>query len=541
VWWLAGSAVVLLGYLLAPTGTVKTYGFLVIGFSCIAVSSAALRRTRSLTGPWWWLLGGLACLFGGDAIYTVLSVRGGTELPFPSLADAVYLLAYPVMAVGLLRLVRARTGGSDRGNLVDASIVTVSAGVLSWVFLMAPQAADGEMSLPAKLVSLAYPLGDVLLLGVLARLALLPGRAHPVLRLLAVGLFVLVAADTAYGVTVLSGTYSEGGLIDVGFLVWYVLVTAAVLHPQMGELTQPLVLQHQRLSYLRLAALTGASLLPPVLLAVQSWRGAALEVPVVVGATIALFLLVLIRMTGLVHEVDDARRALQATLCELQAAQAERRGLLDRTLRAAEEERKRLAAELHDGPIQRLIGLGYCLDRAAIALQRSDAETAARLVQTLQTELSDETRGLRRVMASLRPPALEQRGLLRAVQDHLTDFAARTGVRVQTELQAGQPVNPNVETALFRVVQEATRNVEKHARASSLHVALIPHQRGLRLQVSDDGCGFDPAARLESVDAGHYGLIGMRERVEMAGGTWTLISSPGGGTTVSAELVEDSR
>jgi len=309
----------------------------------------------------------------------------------------------------------------------------------------------------------------------------------------------------------------------------------------MGELTQPLVLQHQRLRYLRLAALTGASLLPPVLLAVQSWRGVALEVPVVVGATIALFLLVLIRMTGLVHEVDDARRALQATLCELQAAQAERRGLLDRTLRAAEEERKRLAAELHDGPIQRLIGLGYCLDRAAIALQRSDAETAARLVQTLQTELSDETRGLRRVMASLRPPALEQRGLLRAVQDHLTDFAARTGVRVQTELQAGHSVNPNVETALFRVVQEATRNVEKHARASSLHVALIPHQRGLRLQVSDDGCGFDPAARAESVDAGHYGLIGMRERVEMAGGTWTLISSPGGGTTVSAVLVEDSR
>ena len=537
--WLAGAAASVAGCLSLPYGDVKDVASALLGLVYLLVFAWAVRRHASGRAPWWLLLTGVSCLLVGDVIYTGYHVVLGRETPFPSVADAAYLAAYPLMALGLLRLVRARTGGADRGSLIDATILAVSAGVLSWVFLMAPYASDRTTALPIKLITLAYPLGDLLLIGVLARLVLLPGRGHPAVRLLAVGLVGLVAADTAYAVTVLHGTYEQGGVIDAGFLGWYVFAATAAMHPRVSELTEPVAVQHQRLSPPRLAVLAAASLLPPLLLAVQAARSAPLELPAVIAATVALFLLVLVRMAGLVHEVDDAGRALAGTLEELRAAQAERRGLLDRTLRAGEEERKRLAAELHDGPIQRLTGLGYPLDRAVLAAGREDLATVHELLTQLQSELTGETRALRKVMAALRPPVLEERGLVRAVQDHLREFAVRTGVRVDAELDVDRRIDPEVETALFRVVQEATRNVEKHAEASALRVALVPHQRGIRLQVADDGRGFDPGGGHPPVRDGHYGLVGMRERVEMAGGTWRVDSSPGAGTTLSATLAEE--
>jgi signal transduction histidine kinase len=249
-----------------------------------------------------------------------------------------------------------------------------------------------------------------------------------------------------------------------------------------------------------------------------------------------MFLLVLVRMSGLLDEVESQHDQLQTAFSDLELAQSERKLLLDRTVHAAEEERIRLAANLHDGPIQRLASVSLTLDRAMLRLDRGDPVVAGDLLERGQDELQAEVDALRRMMSELRPPILDEAGFEAGVRDLVDDFAQRTGVGGQVGGALLTPLPPDTETALYRVLQEALWNVAKHAGATSVEVELQDLGGTVELCVTDDGTGFHPASSTSLLRDGHFGLVGMRERLESTGGLLIVESVPGAGTRLTARV-----
>jgi signal transduction histidine kinase len=202
-----------------------------------------------------------------------------------------------------------------------------------------------------------------------------------------------------------------------------------------------------------------------------------------------------------------------------------------RSLAAAEAERHRWARELHDETLQALGGLRVLLSSAA-RLDDPDAMRAA--MREAAEQLKGDIESLRSLIAELRPPALDQLGLVPA----LTSLAQRTGaggeleVRTDLELPQDQRLAPELETTVYRVVQESLTNVVKHARAASVDLAVRCDGGEIEISVADDGIGFDP----DGTGASGFGVIGMRERVELAGGELSVLRGLHAGTVVRARL-----
>jgi signal transduction histidine kinase len=245
---------------------------------------------------------------------------------------------------------------------------------------------------------------------------------------------------------------------------------------------------------------------------------------------------------GLEDLVSQRTRALVVANAALQEAQADRRTLLARTVRAGEEERTRIAADLHDGPIQRLAALGLLLDRCELRLSRGDSRGSGELVAAARNEISDQIHGLRRLMSELRPPVLDQGGLPAALSDHLASFRSRYGVSGELRIDLDAPLEAQIETTVYRLVQESLTNVGKHAAAESVVVSVREEEGGLAVQVEDDGIGMPAQTDAGTIDMaqllrdGHCGLAGMRERVELVGGRFALGGGDRGGTRVSVWL-----
>src|SRR5262249_55115966 len=158
------------------------------------------------------------------------------------------------------------------------------------------------------------------------------------------------------------------------------------------------------------------------------------------------------------------------------------------------------------------------------------------MLGAIRDELREETENLRRLMSDLRPPLLEERGLVPAVRELATRFAESTGIDVQVRATGSETPPSEVETIAYCVVQEALSNVKKHAAARSVVVRIETVKGALEVEVEDDGAGFDSSATREYLRRGKVGLASMRERTELGSGTFTLRSRPGGGTTVTARL-----
>jgi signal transduction histidine kinase len=504
-------------YLLpAPAAAVLN---LVVGASAATAIALGILWHRPPRRLAWWLIAAAQALFmAGDALFSVNELILQVE-PFPSLADALYLPGYPVMAGGLALLARSRSARRDWAGLTDAAIIAIGFGLLSWVLVMVPYFHDPSLGLVQLLVSLAFPVGDVLLLALAARLATSLGRRARSSQLLIASLAVTMAADTLFSVSALSGT--DEMVTDGGYLVAYLLLGAAGLHPSMPGLGEPGRRRRDpRLGRGRLLAMGAAALVAPALLVVQRVQGSDIEVAAIAGAWAGLFLLVLVRMAGLVRGIERA--------------EAERRRLLDRTVQAAEQERTQVAAELHDGPIQRLAVLSYDLERAKQRMLANPAAVAR--LEHAQAALSAEVQGLRELMASLRPPTLDEVGLEAAVRDHVGAFARRFGVACSVRVALEGRLDGELETIVYRVTQEALLNVARHANAGRLWLELDGVGERVNLCIRDDGDGFEPAASSTLVGDGHFGLVAMKERVEMAGGHFQLDAHPGAGVTLRASF-----
>jgi len=190
-----------------------------------------------------------------------------------------------------------------------------------------------------------------------------------------------------------------------------------------------------------------------------------------------------------------------------------------------EAERKRIARDLHDQVIQNLLGLKFHL-----------ADQGAGQ-SPLQGEINATIETIRHLCADLRPPALDHLGLAAALRSYAQDFQARTNLAVELQLDDTAHLSEEIALALFRVMQEALTNAWRHARAQRVRVTLQSSRDAVELSVHDDGCGFQVPERIGAlVEQGHFGLMSMRERVELVGGTLRLDSQPGRGTRVEARV-----
>ena len=248
------------------------YIWAALGISCVAAMLVGVRRNRPRrSAPWFLLAGAAGCLVLGDFTADLLVQVFHQPDPFPSIADVFYLTMYPLVAAGMVGLYRLGVVRRDLSGVLDALSLTAGVFLLTWVFLIGPYVENPDLSGVQKVISIAYPLGD--LLGLAAGASLVASmRATPALRLLAVGGIGLLA-DIAYGIIQINGTWQVGTPVDLGWIAFYVCWGAAALHPSMRELTEPKVLRRGDERVGRLVLLGLACLIAPAVLLVEVLTG----------------------------------------------------------------------------------------------------------------------------------------------------------------------------------------------------------------------------------------------------------------------------
>jgi diguanylate cyclase (GGDEF)-like protein/PAS domain S-box-containing protein len=292
-------------YFVTPDSPLRTLLWITIASSSAVAIAVGVRRHRPARPlPWLLIAAGLLSYSAGEALFYWPQQVFGYEAQVPSIADPFYLALYPCLAGGLAVFVRRRSPGGDRAALLDASIITIGVALLSWVFLIGPYLGTAEAGLATRLTSIAYPLGDVLVLAVFARLATGRGFRGAQVGLLGTGLAALLVADAVYTWQTFNDRFAAGGLLDSGWMLFYVCVGAAGLHPSMRELDAPAPTGPARITRARFALLLAiAALLVPV--AVTLKAAARHELVVFVVASAVLFGLVLARMADLLNTVRD--------------------------------------------------------------------------------------------------------------------------------------------------------------------------------------------------------------------------------------------
>jgi len=224
----------------------------------------------------------------------------------------------------------------------------------------------------------------------------------------------------------------------------------------------------------------------------------------------------------------------------LQDRDEDRTRIMRRTNAAIESERNRIARDLHDGPVQGVSAASLSLEAVLLMLKAGEGEVGVEVLTKVRQELAEEADNLRRLMAGLRPPLLEERGLVPALRETVEKFGRENKLEAEFAAQGIGEVPQDLETLAYRVVQEALSNAGKHAEAVRIGVAVEALAGQLRIEVTDDGVGFDAAKAREFLRMGRVGLASMRERVELANGTFMVHSTPGRGTTVVATLPLES-
>jgi signal transduction histidine kinase len=229
-------------------------------------------------------------------------------------------------------------------------------------------------------------------------------------------------------------------------------------------------------------------------------------------------------------KVAERTEELRAVIHDLEAIDEQRRNLLDHVVRAAEDERRRIAHDVHDDPVQKLIAVKMRLEMLA-----THQPGLPELPETLQTVTSAMS-SLRRMLFDLSPPILEEEGIASAVRYFLENTPNTFRWSVEDGLER-QPSGRS-RLILYRTAQEALTNTRKHANAANVRVKLRERDGGLWMRIEDDGVGFEPQEAVVAAP-GHLGLAAIRERAEMAGGWCTLRSLPGAGTSLEVWLPTD--
>jgi signal transduction histidine kinase len=252
-----------------------------------------------------------------------------------------------------------------------------------------------------------------------------------------------------------------------------------------------------------------------------------------------------LRAAGRAEGPPSRRHVIHGVLADidiLKRAEAERHHLLRRLASAQEEEQRRISRELHDQIGQTVTGLSLGLKALEQGLAKgSHGEAATEQVRWLEQLAAEIGRDIHRTASDLRPTAIDDLGIFKAIEAYVADWQERYGVRVDIQtLGRDDKLPADVAAMLYRLVQEGLTNVLKHASAGKVSIVLEKKKQGLALVIEDDGVGFDPetVGRLASGSGRPpgLGLSGMKERVALLGGTIAIESSPGKGSTIFVQI-----
>ena len=219
----------------------------------------------------------------------------------------------------------------------------------------------------------------------------------------------------------------------------------------------------------------------------------------------------------------------------LQRSHEQREGLLANAVTSSRRERRRVASYLHDGPVQELAGLAFSLAPVADGAETRGADGEAAVVRTVIDRLRGTVRDLRALLVDLHPPTFATAGLDAALRDLVSPLSAR-GAAVELRVDDEERLDPDTQALVYRVAQEAVRNVIAYADASTVSVEVGVVDSTARLLVADDGRGFAPETRERRRAEGHLGLSLVEELADQAGGRLTVDSSEGEGTRVRLEV-----
>ncbi len=228
-------------------------------------------------------------------------------------------------------------------------------------------------------------------------------------------------------------------------------------------------------------------------------------------------------------EITAVSTALNTAAEEIERRQRDQAKLIAEVVAVEEETRRRIAADIHDDTAQAVAAAGLRMD--ALIGELTDPEAREAAVAARQA-LGEANRRLRRLLFELRPPALDEAGLAAALELFLSDSFSNDGFVWRVDNRLEHEPSPEARAVLYRVALEALTNVRKHAHARSVYVTLERRGVGVAVRIRDDGEGFDLPGPDAAPEAGHIGLVSMRERAEAAGGRFALMSELGDGTTV---------
>ncbi|MCP2309096.1 putative bifunctional diguanylate cyclase/phosphodiesterase [Kitasatospora paracochleata] len=321
VCYLGWMALLTLVYYLNPDD--RIIWWTAMGLSGVGAIVVGTRLNRPAHPTYWYVLAAANLSFTIGEVMQVIYTEYLHVLSYPTFADAFYLAEYVLYAIGVAGFIRWRTAHQDRGSMLDALTLTVGLALLVWLYLIVPYERNPDLTWFQRAVSIAYPLGDVLLLLMLMRLLVPRGGKSRALLLLTIGSIGMLVADVLYGLIQLHGVWHIGSPVDLGWALFYTLWGAAALHPSMVELTRPIPTQPTDITKGRLALLTAASLIAPGMLLLDVLNGDTSHAGVIGTFSAVLFLLVLARLAGIVvihrHQLER-ERALRVAGASLAAA-----------------------------------------------------------------------------------------------------------------------------------------------------------------------------------------------------------------------------
>ncbi|MHB2019344.1 MAG: response regulator [Candidatus Xenobia bacterium] len=211
--------------------------------------------------------------------------------------------------------------------------------------------------------------------------------------------------------------------------------------------------------------------------------------------------------------------------------------LLGKVIQAQEEERKRVATEIHDGVAQTMVGM-LTMTQTAMSLLEVDKTATAQQLEELKKVIGDSVKEIRQIIFNLRPSALDNLGLVLCLQNYVKRYERESGINVAMDIGGAQRrLPPTLETTVFRLVQESLTNVKKHAAAQHVRIRITIDQTHVAIRVADDGRGFNWSEVTEKFLKGDsHGLEGMKERAALMRGKLNVISGEGKGTVVEVEI-----
>lgn len=329
-----GGVAFIVVYFFLPNATSQNADYSFVGASSVGFILLGVHLNRPKNRRAWYYIAAAGAFFTlGDDAYTVYTNVFHVAVPFPSYADALYLSGYPCLFAGALSLTRSPTVFSRREDTADATIVALGVLAISWHFLMNSYVSDPTLTTFGLFVNLAYPIMDIALVFIVFRTLLFRDSTNPVHRLLAAALSVMLVADFTYDVMVLHGSYTSGNAVDGLFLLEYVLIAAAALHPSNADSTRkviddnPVQVTSSSQDRLRMPILILAGSISPAILVVATSLDVRVNVIALGLICLIVFAIIFLRLTWLIQRLGAQSFRLIENIRKLEISQLQREEL----------------------------------------------------------------------------------------------------------------------------------------------------------------------------------------------------------------------